>query len=568
MLARRTEMRYTEAHRIRVEAAEHATSQPFPEQVNNGEEAQYRTPTPNGPLRYIANYSKGLPHNLIGEVAPAAYRKLLRAFDSQNPDHFEQIPLGLPNTGRPLTNPQAGLAFDLEGPDAHSLTIPPAPRIDSPENSAEMAELYWMALLRDVSFRDYGTGAGTDAGANNTAAAAASLTDDFTAFTGPRDAADAVTPATLFRGIAPGDLDGPYISQFLLIGNADPALGLTPQDGFISYGTLKIDQRQRTALAGTDYLTRFEAPFPPVSPVPPNWRSAQNGADYRDQDQFEPDRLFIRNLRDIATYVHFDALYEAYLNACIILLGMNAPFDPGNPYIDSRNQDGFGTFGGPHILTLVTEVATRALKAVWYQKWGVHRRLRPEEFGGRIHVHVRGLPARLGRPVIPPGRYPMIDPEILNTAPGSVLDRIRNHTIAKFGNDTYLLPQAFPEGSPTHPAYGAGHATVAGACVTILKAWFDESFVLPGPVFEADAAGTALVPTASPSLTVGGELNKLAANISIGRNAAGVHWRSDYTESIQLGEEIAIGILEEQRLTYNENHHFTLTRFDGTGITI
>jgi hypothetical protein len=67
---------------------------------------------------------------------------------------------------------------------------------------------------------------------------------------------------------------------------------------------------------------------------------------------------------------------------------------------------------------------------------------------------------------------------------------------------------------------------------------------------------------------VGGELNKLAANIAIGRNAAGVHWRSDYTESLRLGEEIAIGILKEQRLTYNENHHFTLTRFDSTAITI
>ena len=27
---------------------------------------------------------------------------------------------------------------------------------------------------------------------------------------------------------------------------------------------------------------------------------------------------------------------------------------------------------------------------------------------------------------------------------------------------TYLLPQAYPEGSPLHPAYGSGHATVAG----------------------------------------------------------------------------------------------------------
>jgi hypothetical protein len=184
---------------VRLEAGEYE----LPEHINNGEEAEYRTPSPAGPLQYIANYTKGLPHTLIGEVFPAAYRALLKALDSQNPDHFEQIPLGLPATGRRLTNPQAGLAFDLEGPDAQELTIPPAPRIDGPENSAEMAELYWMALLRDVSFRDYGTGAGTDGGANNSAAAAASLTADFSAFTGPRDAAGAVTPATLFRALRP-----------------------------------------------------------------------------------------------------------------------------------------------------------------------------------------------------------------------------------------------------------------------------------------------------------------------------------------------------------------------------
>ena len=134
---------------------------------------------------------------------------------------------------------------------------------------------------------------------------------------------------------------------------------------------------------------------------------------------------------------------------------------------------------------------------------------------------------------------------------------------------TFLLPQVFPEGAPTHPAYGAGHATVAGACTTILKAWFDESFVLPGPVLVPNADGTALVNAAQQvDLTVGGELNKLAANISIGRNAAGVHWRSDYTDSVRLGEEIAIRLLQEQKPTYNEDHHFTLTKFDGTAMTI
>ncbi|MCG8537031.1 MAG: hypothetical protein MI808_18210, partial [Pseudomonadales bacterium] len=51
-------------------------------------------------------------------------------------------------------------------------------------------------------------------------------------------------------------------------------------------------------------------------------------------------------------------------------------------------------------------------------------------------------------------------------------------------------------------------------------------------------------------LTLEGELNKLAANISIGRNMAGVHYFSDYYDSLRMGEEIAIGILEEQALCY------------------
>jgi hypothetical protein len=544
MRARQTYPRRTEARVLREQVSELANQRPHPDHLTNGEEEVYHNPPPpggDGRLNYIANYSKGLPHNFFGEVIPRAYRALTNALHTGNPTDFERIPLGL-FFHRRLVNPQAGLAFDLEGPDAQAVTLPPPPRIDSAEAAGEMGELYWMALLRDVSFIDYGTGAGTDGGANNTAAAAVSLTGEFTDFRGPKGAG-AVTPQTLFRGLTPGDLVGPYLSQFMFLGNAiktgpGMVIGLNPDDGFISYGTQLIDQRQRTAEPGLDYLTTF-----------PQWLAVQNGLDTIGQDSFDPNRRFIRNLRDLATYVHFDALYQAYLNACILLLGMPAPLDPGNPYIDSRTQDGFGTFGPPHILTLVTEVATRALKAVWFQKWRVHRRLRPEEFGGRIHVH-RNIAAR----------YPMIHGDILASAVVPLIEALPDGTA--------LLPQAFPEGSPTHPAYGAGHATVAGACVTILKAWFDESFVIPDPL-QPNADGTALVP-AGPGLelTVGGELNKLAANISLGRNAAGVHWRTDYTESIRLGEEIAIRILQEQKLTYNEDHHLSLTRFDGTAITI
>lgn len=572
MFNRLINTRRSDASQVRKEAAELASLRPHPDHITNGEEERYRRP--GGKLSYIANYSKGLRHNNLGEVVPDAYRTLLRAMYSTDPIQFERTAMMGTLNGLNLINPQAGLAFDLEGADAQAVTMPPAPRIDSAEVSGEMGELYWMAVCRDVNFLHYATN-------QLVANAANSLTAEFSDFHGPK-IGGAVTPATLFRGFTSGDLVGPYLSQFLL----------KP----VGYGALTIEQKIRVATPSTvgtfdnDFLTTF-----------PEWLAAQNGDEdaggngQNDLAQnmiapgqagslFDPMPRFILNLRDLATYVHFDALYEAYLNACLILLNMPARVDPGNPYVDmpmqrtQRTQDGFGTFGPAHILSLVTEVATRALKAVWFQKWGVHRRLRPEEFGGRIQVQL----------VIDPGRYNgMIDPEILASLQAG------GNLSAHFPpGGTYLLPQAFIEGAPTHPAYGAGHATVAGACVTILKAWFDESEVfdpnvipavipgVPPPVVAQmkenrrpkvpNVNGSALVdaPAGTPLLTVGNELNKLAANISLGRNAAGVHWRSDYTESLTLGEEIAIRILQEQKLTYNEDHHLSLTKFDGTAITI
>src|SRR5262249_44967013 len=131
----------------------------------------------------------------------------------------------------------------------------------------------------------------------------------------------------------------------------------------------------------------------------------------------------------------------------------------------------------------------------------------------------------------------------------------------------YLLPQSFPEGSPTHSSYGSGHATVAGACVTILKAFFDETDIVKDPVIPNED-GTALLPYQGPPLTVMGELNKIARNIAIGRNGAGVHWRTDAIGGMVLGESVAIGIMEEQKLTYNDKVEMSLTKFDGTRITI
>lgn len=142
--------------------------------------------------------------------------------------------------------------------------------------------------------------------------------------------------------------------------------------------------------------------------------------------------------------------------------------------------------------------------------------------------------------------------------------------------DNWLLPMAFPEGSPAHPSYGAGHASVAGACVTILKAWFDHGWELKdksgAPIaYEPLADGSALNDisgTLGAPLTLEGEVNKLAANIAIARDWAGVHYYTDYYESFRLGEQIAIGILEEQKLTYSENFSLTIPLSDGSTIRI
>jgi hypothetical protein len=490
-------------YRYRVKAARlaRARNRPLLVPQSNGEEAEFAD------RRW--NYSKALPHDRLGHVEPAAYDVLLRAVSTGDPADFAAIPIA---GVQKLKNPQAGLAFDLEGPDSFGLAIPPAPRADGPRNSAEMVELYWMALLRDVPFREWDE--------HPLVAEACADLSRLSDYRAPKGAGGRVLPTTLFRGNAAGDVVGPWVSQFLC------------RD--VAFGSLSISHRQRTALPGVDFLTEYD-----------DWLAVQAGMPAV-PEPVDPEQRYLRSLRDLGFYVHYDALYEAYLNACLTLLGLGAPLGPGLPSVRSGNQDGFVEFGPPHVLSLVAEVATRALKAVWAQKWFVHRRIRPEGFGGRLHNHLTG-------------RFTYeIDGEVLNAG---ALPRIYD------AHGSYLLPIAFPEGSPTHPAYASGHATVAGACVTILKAFFDESWALPDPVV-ATADGLALEAYDGPPLTVGNELDKLASNIATARDAAGVHWRTDFTEGVRLGEAVAIGILEEQKASFNEDFSWTLRRFDGATITL
>ena len=526
----------------RRECAEFWQRYPAATQMLNGDESIYADRR--------GNYSKGLPHNDRGLVDPAAYIRLFNAVTSGNPAEFDAIPLGMapqpPFTAhtqnRLLTSPQAGYAVEMIGPDPKHLAMSAPPKFNSVTQVAEVAENYWMALARDVHFADY----------QSNATIGAAVTDFERTLSGGgklrqalyyRDSAVAgqtMTPTNLFRGVFVGERMGPYLSQFFL------------HDCFI--GAQQIDQRMYTTAAGVDYMTDFG-----------KWLAVQRGLK-QPADLHDPQVRYMRNGRDLGQWVHVDQLYQAYLLAGLMLLDSGAPVSASNPYRNSANQAGFATFGGPHLLSLLTEVATRALKAVWYQKWGVHRRLRPEVMAGRIQVKYVGNSA---------GTKVNFD---LHPAIEQI--DLLNRVFAK--NGSLLLPMAFPEGSPTHPAYGAGHATVAGACTTILKAWFDATQPFsslrhartgaPLMPVQASADGLSLQPytgSDAGALTIEGELNKLAGNVGIGRNFAGVHWRSDYRESLLLGEKIAIGTLMDYVGVFNEpNVQFQFNSFTGHPVIV
>ena len=695
-----------------------AEARPTLATVDNGEKDG-----PGAPDWRVTSFHKGVPHDVLGRPDMQAYDAFLGAltgaeyaggyapFDvplgpegaagawigTERTPGFALagfstvVPDGAGGQAAPAVrnweSPLAGHQFVLEGPDPGDLAMAPAPALGGDELCAEMAEVYAMALLRDCSFermadRSHPIDDRLDVGAVIDELAALRWLDPSVADAGamgdherrrrnarrldpPQPTAPtgpALDASTLFRGSSPGAKDGPYVSQFLLIGNgARGAMGVDPKDarrlaemvvpqgarsdaaaagdatpsalsarardGYVEFGAQRIDQRVNAHRPGRDHMTAW-----------PLWLDVQNGANVAGTDAYHEDHLprFVGTPRDLATYVHFDQLYQAYFNACLLMFAGGVPFDQGFPSGAAHATRGsFATWGGPHVLSLMTEVASRALKAVRRQKFQHHLRGRPEQIGGMLTLAASDQAGALDGARAPVadmlGKLQQAIPEILRgiNRHNNRQNRARELDASIFPRTdgaltpagapeiplarNYLLPMAFPEGSPMHASYGAGHATVAGACVTILKAFFEMSgervkafddagavangvgrpldlaaieaepdrwFARAGfdrmggaeAIYVADDAddrlslkATGLAPSA---LTIEGELDKLAANISIGRNMAGVHFYTDYYDSLRMGERLAVGILQEQAATCCDPFTMRLGTFDGDQLVV
>ena len=510
---------------------------PIASHPTNGDEARY--------TNKIGSDTRGLPHDKRGEVESAAWQALYTACQSGDPADFEKIPLG---GTRKIVNPVGTLAVSFSGITPTQIGIPPSPALASAERGGEAVEVYWQALLRDVPLTEL-----RDDTTNRDVLAAVEEINKLSDFRGPK-AGGRVTPGTLFRANAlyfdaadpkgrsvtpPGVLDGPLISQFLV------------RD--VPYGAQWFSAQIRTTLPASEFMTDYE-----------EWLAIQNGAAAKRQIQFDATPRYIATGSDLAQYIRSgpalgwaaalmlatpgggtaDARYSGMFPAA------QAASYSTNPYRQSKTQGSAGgSFGLPYIQAILAMGISNSTRAAYWQKYFVHRAVRPEAYAGLAqHRLTNGV-----------NDYPLHDSFLKSEVLG------RNKT--KYG--TYLLSQTYPDGAPIHSTYPGGATVVGAVTATILKAFFDESRVIANPVQPDPADPTKLVAYNGPPLTVGGELNKLAVNFGFGRNWAGIHWRSDAAASMAVGEEVAIGMLREERTTLREPFDgFSFTRFDGSRVTI
>jgi hypothetical protein len=515
------EQRALDAYTLRLNAAEKNLSEDLPDHPSNNDEAL---------AGKINSYTKGLQHNQHGVVNANSYKSLIDALTSGDPADFDKIKMS-PFAELGLRNPQAAYSYFMEGKDAHSFTMPAAPAFSSAWQASDAIEVMWQAITRDVAFSDYNM-------ENDYIRAAVNDMNSMTDYRGPVDDAGNVTAQNLFRGVGPGETVGPYISQFLL---QPIPYGATTVEQLID---VPVGDGPETNHEKNNFLTDYD-----------EWLDIQNGVKAtKKQDNLQP--RYIYNGRAMAQYVLKDFVYQAYLGATRIIRGYGSgAYDPNDPYKGKTAEARSPLFGNNHALDFIGRIAMGSQNVAWFQKWLVHRRARPEVFFGRVHNHLTKANIT----------YP-IHPDVLNSSALGMMYAMNAATNGSEG--TYLLATATPAGSPLHPTYPAGHSVMAGAAVTMLKAFFNGDFVIPDPVMTTDT-GTELVAYTGPDLTIESELNKLASNISLGRDIAGVHYRTDGDLGMALGEEYAISVLRELVPTYNEDFNgFSFNQFDGTPVCV
>lgn len=494
----------------------------------------------DGTLEYYPwIFSKTLTHSSIGFPLRADVDKLIEAWEYGDDDHYNEVKQS-PTNERKLEGVASSQSFNLIGTDGSVPRVDPIFPIDSQEAMFEMAEVYSMALLRDETFADIEGGVSAK---SNT------LISHLNGFSNKTTAplqGGVITAKSLLRGSNPDELEGPYVSQFLYLP--------------FNYGNCPMNQKY---VFENDYNASLDIT---------EWKSIQDGK--INGIKSLGSAKYVHTPRVLGSIVHSDPLFQFYYNAAMILNG-NGIGPQGWSPSNANASSAWTSAGPPDVLASLAHVTLGALRVAWANKWG-NMRIRPEVYAHRIELAQN--PGSLDITRVP-------GLSTLNTLSSSahmasILTMVNTENKLINSSDNVLLKLQFPEGSPTHPTWPAGHAVVAGAAVTVLKAMIDchdsKNNKLPWTLdvkhsvdgdnlvdYKGDATGMTLV----------GELNKLASNVALGRDWAGVHYRCDGDCGIALGEQYAITYLVDKAKEYHESHSglfggFTLEKFDGSLVLI
>jgi membrane-associated phospholipid phosphatase len=488
----------------------------------------------NKQVYYPWVFSKTLTHNSVtGFPLKEDVDKVLNAYKLSTPAALNQIVQSNVNQ-RKFENLTAGQSFNLIGCDSTISNMTNMFPVDNNGSIFEMVEVYAMSLLRDTTFNDIKNLSPTNLYLQE-------LNNFSNKTTAPVDINGNITGNTLFKGNRADELVGPYMSQFLYLP--------------FSYGNLHVDQKYRVE---NDYNNSTNLT---------EWLSIENGK--INGDISFGDYKYVYNPRVLGSLVHNDPFFQFYFNACLIAL-QNGVESGG--FTNSKITEWTST-GTPNICASVAHVTVGALRTAWCQKWGINMGIRPEVYAQRVHLSLNTTPTILNNV---PGLN-TIKTTLQSNAPTILADVKTNNS----PNNTYLLKLQYPEGSPTHPTCPSGHATVAGACITVMKAMFkthDNNYSrLPWPVQAKHSLnGDILVNYTeldASSMTIVGELNKLASNSANGRDWAGLHFRHDADGGILLGEQYGERYLVDIAKEYNESTNGIFTgwvseRFNGQIVLI
>jgi membrane-associated phospholipid phosphatase len=515
--------------------------------IDNFRSSQILVPMVQGDLnipQYRGVYSKGFvghtgPNGIPVGPNPALYSRFIEAMKTRNQTLLNQVY----DSSSKLVDAHCVFDIELEGKYKSSFVIPPAPSITSLTAAAEILEVYVMALLRNYNFHildpecifydniptEAKTYRDTLIGYLNLPGIKGHL--PYQEF----DSNNNITKDTLFRGIARGDLIGPYVSQFFYYETA--------------IGNLKLEQKYQCLDLSENIVPDISNSKYHFGKTEQYFNEIWNGG--LKSSALQTKTKYMTTILDLAMYINRDQIWEAIFVTASLFLSRGIPIG----FHTKKRSPGFARFvnlGPVDLYNLMTKATKLAMNSTWVWKWS-QLRPRPEEMAYQIHLAKTHNDSTVNFPE-----------ELLNNP---ILQEI-----AKYNNGKYLMPLGYSQGSPFHPSYPGGHATIAAAMVTIMKAWFNCDCLIPAVV--PDMTGDNLVMYKLKNnddiqyLRIEDELEKIVTNCSHSRNMAGIHYRSDTEVGISIGEQAAISVLEDEVNKYSDEIAFRFRKRSGEVVTI